>query len=142
MNSKKYLDTSTKTTLLAQIIFITVIAGTILVFEYFFNKTPSEIKNNEATVLLDFDDMKRMFVGEVAEQMTILDALNAAVTAGKIKLNYTIDNSDGTKLAEINDHTIEANKTFQFYLNKKKIDATKINRTYIRPGDKVTIKLE
>jgi len=75
--------------------------------------------------------------------MTILDALNMAMTAGKIKLNYALGENNQTRVMEINDHLNKVgNKHFAFFLNDKWIDSENLNKTKIKPGDSVVIKYE
>jgi len=150
MNSKKSQNTSTSRTLLTQIIIVAVIAGGILLFERLFNNGSSLVNEgsmdessvDEAVLFIDFDNMQRTFRGEVVERMTILDALNASVTAGKIEFRYFVDGSNNTKITEINDHFAEENDQFTFYINSEKIDTSNLNRIYIQPGDEIIIRLE
>ncbi len=144
MSSKKLQDTFPNKTLLVQVIFIALIVGGVLFFEFFF-KGPSMTDNEvsgEATLLIDFDNMQRMFTGEVVDGMTILDALNASVAVGQIKLKYHVDRDNNTEVKEINNHTANENIQFTFYVNSRKIDLNTLNKTYIQPGDMITIRLE
>lgn len=132
-------------TLIARIIFVAILAGAIFIFDRFYGKEPSAFKNvskNEAALFIDFDNMKKVFAGEVVEGMTVLDALNASVAAGQIKLTYHVDISNNTKVTEINNHEANGNEQFTFYINSRKIDPSELNKTHIKPGDKITIKLE
>jgi hypothetical protein len=83
-----------------------------------------------------------MFTGEVIDEMTLLDALNASFAAGKIKLTYHVDDGNNTKVTEINDHEADDEEQFTFYINTRKLDPSELNKTQIHPGDKITIKLE
>ena len=145
MNYKKSQGISINKTLIAQIIFVAVIAGGILFIDRFFKlEFPSVDKNSgkSAALLLDFEDMKRMFEGEVTEKMTILDALNVSVAAGQVKLQYVVDADNNTAVVEINDHIVSGGKNFTFYVNERKIDTKDLNRTFVNPGDKIIVKLE
>src|SRR3989344_4457241 len=143
MNYKKSQGTSINKTLVAQIIFVAVVAGVILLFGRFFKieSSPAD-KEGGAALLIDFDNMKRMFEGEVTEKMTVLDALNASVTAGQIKLRYVVDANNNTTVFEINDHIAIGDKNFSFYVNEEKVDTKDLNRTFINRENKITIKLE
>jgi len=145
MSSKKYPDIFTNQTLLIQIIFVVIIIGGVMLFEnlsdgelFFVNNKSS----GEATLMIDFDNMRRAFKGEVAEKMTILDALNASVTAGQIKLTYAVDSDNNTSVVEVDGHSTVPNKNFSFYLNDDKVNIEDINKTHINPGDQITIRLE
>lgn len=144
MNYKKFQGISINKTLATQIIFVVAVASVILIFEKLSDKEPfAEFdKSKEAALLVDFDNIKRMFAGEVIGGMTILDALNASVAAGQIKLTYYVDSDNNTRVKEINDHTTNRDIQFTFYINSRKIDQSELNKTPIRPGDKITIKLE
>lgn len=143
MSSKKFLNTFTKNTLVIQIIFIVAIVTGVIIYERFSNEDSLKIMGeNEAALFIDFDNMKRAFAGEVISGMTVLDALNASVAAGKIKLTYHVDKNNNTKVTEINDHKATSDTKFTFYINSKKLDQNKLNKTSIQPGDKITIKLE
>lgn len=144
MNFKK-LRNIFNNTLIVQIIFVVVITGAIFLFERFSGKEDSAFKNvskNEAALFIDFDNMKRVFAGKVVDGMTVLDALNAAVAAGQIKLTYYVDSNNKTKVTEINDHTTNGEAPFTFYINSRKLDPSDLNKTPIKPGNKITIRLE
>ena len=120
-----------------------VVAGVILLFGRFFKieSSPAD-KEGGAALLLDFDNMKRMFEGEVTEKMTVLDALNASVAAGQIKLRYAVDANNNTTVIEINDHVATGDKNFSFHINERKINTKDLNKTFVDPGDKITVRLE
>lgn len=145
MNYKKSQDTSINKTLVAQIIFVAVIAVGVLFLERFFKIEQLPIDKSQgkaAALMLDFENMKRMFEGEVTEKMTILDALNASVAVGQIKFRYTVDGNNNTAVAEINDHIALGDKSFSFYINGNKLNTKNLNRTFVNPGDKITVRLE
>lgn len=145
MNYKKSQSTFINKTLLAQIIFVVAVAVGVLFFERFFKiESPSVDRNqgNTAALMLDFENMKRMFEGEVTEKMTVLDALNASVAAGQIELRHTVDVNNNTSVVEINDHLAVGGKNFSFYINEKKFNTKDLNRTFVNPGDTITVRLE
>jgi hypothetical protein len=145
MNYKKSQDTSINETLIAQIIFVVVVTIGVLFFERFFKIESSSVdksRGQAASLMLDFENMKRMFEGEVVEKMTILDALNASVTAGQIKLLYTVDINNDTAVVGIDDHIAVGDKNFSFHINGKKLNTKDLNRTFVDPGDTITVRLE
>jgi len=130
----KFIDGSSKTAV--QIIVLVAFIGAIFL-------VGSSSRSNEAEVSIDFGDRVRVFQGEVTENMTILDALTAAVVAGDVPLLFSIDTAkDVTQVtaspsaAEL----IEAKK-IQFYVNGSLINGAKIHQTPIRPKDKIVVKL-
>ena len=145
MNYKKSLKPFFKNRHLIEIASIVV----LLILASVFKITVDNLKdaensgNNLATLAINFDNLKRSFEGEVVADMTILDALNMAMTAGKIKLNYALGENNQTRVMEINDHLNKVgNKHFAFFLNDKRIDSENLNKTKIKPGDSVVIKYE
>lgn len=145
MSSRRSHNTFINNTLLVQIIFVSLVVSGVLIFEKKLNigsfRNGGSSKG-EASLIVDFGDIKRAFEGEVVEKMTILDALNASVAAGNIKLRYTVDSNNNTTIMEINSHQATKEKGFQFYINGKKINSNDLNKTMIRSGDKVVIKYE
>lgn len=128
-----------------QVIFIAAVVGIIFFVERFFDKEAPTIMDglsNESALSIDFNDMQRMFTGEVIDGMTVLDTLNVALAAGKIKLTYYVDSNNNTKVKEINDHEADGDAQFSFYVNSHKIDSSKLNKIQVHTGDKITIKLE
>jgi len=145
MNYKKFQDTSINKTLVAQIVFVVIIVGAVFVFDRFYGKELSVFKNvskNEAALFIDFDNMQKVFAGEVIDGMTVLDALNASVVAGQIKLTYYVDIDNNTKVTEINNHAAHGDAQFTFYINSQKLAPGELNKTQVKAGDKITIKLE
>jgi len=131
--------------IVAQIIFVIVIVSGIFIFDRFYGTESSVLKDvskNEATLFIDFDNMQRIFKGEVSGEMTVLDALNASVIAGKMKLYYVVDGNNNTTVTEINDHVAEEGREFRFYINNKIINTKDLNKTSVSPGDEITIRLE
>jgi len=142
MKYKKLLTTFFKTSLFAQITLLISLIG----FIYFF-KPSFDLSNNNssdlATLFINFETEKRFFEGEVVKDMTILNALSAAVSVGKIKLNYTLDASGNVNIMEIDGHTNGVdNKYFVFYLNSKKVTTKNLNRELVHRGDQIEIKNE
>jgi len=131
MSYNLFQNSSSKKLVITQVIFVLIIAGGLLVFDKFFNQKDvpaGEGTDNKATLLV--------------EGMTILDALNASVAAGRTALVYTVDSSNNVTVTKINDHTAVKDKNFSFYLNDEKIATEDINRTGVRVGDKIIIRLE
>ncbi len=93
-----------------------------------------------ATLAVNFETEKRFFEGEVYDGMTILDALNMAVSVGQIKLNYVLDDKNQTQIMELGGHTnnIEG-KNFSFYLNNQKVDSQNLNKVRLKAGDRIEI---
>ncbi len=116
-----------------------VLMGIILFFKPSFNS--SDINSASlATLVINFETEKRFFEGEVIKDMTILDALSMAVSVGKIKLNFVIDESGNVNVKEIDGHINGAgNKYFVFYLNSKRVALKNLNKEVIHNGDRIEI---
>jgi len=144
MNYKKSLSSTFRKSHLVEIGAIIA----LLVIASLFKVTVDNLKedrgnNGLATLAINFDNLKRSFEGEVIENMTILDALNMAMAAGEIKLNYALDENNQTSIMEINDHMNKVGNThFTFYLNGKLVDSRDLNKTRIKAGDEIVIKYE
>jgi len=142
MKYKKLLINFFKKPVFAQIILLILLVGVISLFKPLFN-FPNNSTPEMATLFINFETEKRFFEGEAVKGMTILDALNMAVSVGKIKLNYTIDESGDVDVMEIDGYTNGmGGKYFTFYLNSKKIATKNLNREVVQNKDKVEIRNE
>ena len=133
-----------KKTIFAQILLIILVIGSIVFFKLSLNLVDTDNDDgNLAVLFINFNNQKRFFEGEVVEDMTMLDALSVAVSVGKIKLNYAIDNSGNVRVAEIDGHTNGTdNKYFIFYLNSKKVSVEDLNKEVVHGGDRIEIQNE
>ena len=142
MKYKKSLTNFFNKTLFAQIILLIALVGIVYFFKLSFN-LPNNNVSNLATLFINFETEKRFFEGEVVKDMTMLDALNLAVSVGKIKLNYVIDKSGDVNVMEIDGHVNGVgNKYFIFYLNYNKIMPKDLNKKSVHNGDKIEIRNE
>lgn len=140
--NKKLLIGFFKKTFFAQIILLIVAIGIFSLFKPSIDLSNSSA-SDMATLVINFETKKRFFEGEVIKDMTILDALNAAVSVGKIKLNYVIDRSGNVNVMEIDGYTDGIGyKHFAFYVNFEKIDMEDLNKKFILNGDKIEIRNE
>lgn len=141
MSYKKYLKSFSRN--LRRSEFAPIIA--LLIFALIFNVSVNKLKQGEdrgglATLAVNFETGKRLFEGEVYTGMTILDALNAAMSVGKIKLNYALDDKNQTQIMEIDGYTNNTGgKSFLFYLNNKEVAPQNLNKVRIEAGDKIEI---
>ena len=145
MSSKKSFKPIFKERYIVEIISIVVLLVIASLFKLSVDhvKSTDNSTNRLASLAVNFTSLNRYFEGEVIENMTVLDALNMATAAGKIKLNYALDNKNRTKVMEINDHLNQVGgKNFVFYLNNNKIDSKDLNEIDLKAGDKVVIKYE
>ncbi len=142
MKYKKLLTSFFKKPLFAQIILLLALVGAIYVsklsFDFSNNNTPGL-----ATLVLNLETGKRVFEGEVVKNMTILDALSAAVSVGKIKIDYAIDKNGNVNVIELDNHINGAgNKHLVFYLNSGKIATGDLNKKMVHNGDRIEIRNE
>lgn len=100
-------------------------------------------RSNEAALLLAFENggQGRMFVGEVVNGMTILDALITSAAAGNIQLKYNI-NDNGAVVLGLNGYDLNNGKQLAFYLNGHKINESEIHLTRVKPGSKIIVSVE
>ena len=142
MKYKKLLTGFFKKPLFAQIILLMALAGIISFFKPSFDFSNGNT-SGLATLVINLETEKRVFEGEVVKAMTMLDALNAAVSVGNIKLNYAIDKSGDVNIMEIDGHTNGVdNKYFVFYLNSKKVAAKDLNKKPVYNRDRIEIRNE
>ena len=92
----------------------------------------------KAELMIDFGDgNKRAFEGEIVENETPVDALNQASKIGNF--SYKIDEKNN--LSAINNFTGDKDKTWQWYLNDKKMDSL-IDGVVLKSNDKILVKYE
>jgi hypothetical protein len=116
-----------------QIVAVVVLVAALLVFE--------ELNRKTATLTIDIDGEKRTFQGEIVEGMTMLDALNASVLAGGIKLQFAIEDN-GAKILEFDGYVSEeANSDVYFYLNSEVMSIYEINKAFLRKDDHVLVRV-
>ncbi|GEM_PF-1325210 len=143
MKYKKLLTNFFKKPLFAQILFLIALIGVIYFFKLSFTLSRNNNTSNLATLAINFEKEKRFFEGDVVKDMTLLDALNAAVSVGKIKFNYAIDESGNVNVLEIDSHTNKVgNKYFVFYINSKRVPTKDLNKETIHNGDSIEIRNE
>lgn len=101
-------------------------------------------KSKEASLLLSFEGNKgRMFVGEVNEGMTILDALVVSSNAGQIRLKYNIGADGKVIIYGLDGYDPDSSdKKMIFYLDQRRIDTEQIGSVLISPGDSIEVRLE
>ncbi len=92
-----------------------------------------------ATLILAFDNIERTFEGETTPGMTILDAMVVSTKAGKISISYWINNKNETTVKALDDHKTISDLTV--YLNSRKINIKELNKTLIKPGDIIKVRL-
>jgi len=95
----------------------------------------AEIAENEASLIINYEETKRAFAGEVTDNMTILDAVRTSAKAGNFDFDYQED-----VLKRIDE--IEQNeKKWNAYLNGTEIQGS-LDKVLIKAGDKIELKLE
>ncbi|MDO8658699.1 MAG: hypothetical protein Q7K55_08210 [Candidatus Levybacteria bacterium] len=142
MKFKKSFNNLFKKNLFYQILLLVVLVGVISFLKLSSNLSDNNT-SNLATLVINFETEKRFFEGEVIKDMTILDALNAAISVGKIRLNYIVDADGDVNVMEIDGHTNGINgKYFVFYLNSTKVAPKDLNREVIHNSDSIEIRNE
>lgn len=120
-----------------------IASGLIIYFGYApESKMPAkeQIGENEASLLIDFGAKKRMFIGEVTGNMTVLDAL-AYSAGGETFSNFSYSFDPSSKaLAAIDDFSNNG-KHWTVYVNGVKTDKP-LDETILKAKDEVELKLE
>ncbi len=138
----KLLTNFFKKPLFIQIAFLVALLGIVSLFKLSFN-LPGNDTPGLATLVINFETEKRSFEGEVFQDMTILDALNMALSVGKIELNFSIDESGDVSVTQIDGYTTKtSSEHFIFYLNSHEIAVKDINKKELHDGDTIEIRFQ
>lgn len=127
-----------KETVAVQILLAVVIVTSIWFLNWTLGLFPSSGNSQYASLVIQHENTRRVFEGEVVEGMTILDALGASSVAGKIELQYDYTDNGKTEIKKINGYTQDL-RSVKFFLNNKEIKSEDIGITPIHPGDRVEI---
>lgn len=97
---------------------------------------------NTAQLTIDFgNNQRRAFKGQLVSGMTVLDALNASVLAGKIPMAFEMA-QDKIKIISLDDHrNVTEDPRVSFKVNNQVINASDINHIMVQPKDKIEVKL-
>ena len=120
--------------LITATLLILVISGAV-VFWFSSQKTG---RDGSVVLTIDFGNgEKRAFEGDIVENETVLDALILVSKAGDFR--YKLDKK--MNLAAIETFTATGGKTWQWYINDKKV-AKPLNETILKADDRILIKYE
>lgn len=127
------------------LIFIAIlflILSTIVIFQpsflKFWPKTKSPQIIGKAVLTIDFgNDTKRIFEGDIINNETFVSVLIQASKAGNF--SYKLD--EKSNLAAIENYTNDKTKSWQWYLNNKKVNGF-IGEIIINSNDEILIKYE
>lgn len=140
MNYKPSIDFF-KETRFIQLVLIIVAVALIWFLKWSFNPdTPLAGPLGEASVILNIKNEERIFKGETTEGMTNLDALSAAAEAGKVNFLYELDKNNLVKFVVISDYKTP-DTPFSFLLNDQEVNFKELNKTNIKAGDVLKIKI-
>ena len=123
-----------------QKLFLLIIA---LVALNFININFNGQKNTtgQATLMLYLDEnAKREFVGEVSDNMTMLQVLNSSATGGGFDFRYTLEKLGKVKLYSIDGRNDNSGKRWLFFLNGQPVATGDLNMTPIKTGDLIEAK--
>jgi hypothetical protein len=120
--------------LIAQIILVAVFIGTLFVLD--------GLSRNYATLTLQVGSQQRMFQGEVVPGMTLLDALNASALAGRIPLQFLIDQNNKTKIIVLGSFGEVVDEKIQFFVNQRLIPLEAIHTVPINARDRIDVTID
>ncbi len=86
-----------------------------------------------AKLVLDYDNQQRVFQGPLSEQMSFIQALYVAATAGKFDFRYATDH-DRTHVMSIDGHADDG-KHWYFYRNNQEIDQSVLHQQIVHERD-------
>ena len=120
--------------ILFQIVLVLLVLGGFVVFD--------RAARGNAQLIVDLGSQKRVFEGEVIRGMTVLDALNAAVVAGDIKLEFMVDEEGRTRILALDGHSADAVRRLAFWVNDNPIESARINSIEVKSRDRIIVKVE
>ncbi|MDP2647890.1 MAG: hypothetical protein Q8P35_01450 [Candidatus Yanofskybacteria bacterium] len=134
MNNSSFSPSSSHSTKLSwQIIAILGVLG----FLYLVSPTPGE-----ATLVFDLGNQSRTFKGDVVQNMTVLDALNAASIAGNITFQFVVDENNGIRVIALDQYTFSAGADgLIIFKNDERLELSRLNQIIIRPNDRITVRV-
>ena len=118
------------------LVFISIITGWFYLTK---NESPP------ARLEMYIGDQRRMFEGDVTENMTVLDALYASALAGNIVFQYSIDRTNNeAKILALDGHTPRSigKDDITVYVNNNRVSLKKIHSMKIGPGDHIIVHLK
>ena len=124
------------------VIVVFVIASALIIY-YGFAPDKGEwggklnFQHNDASLLIDFGDKQRMFVGDVVEDMTVLDALEFSSESSDLKYNFDPKMKNLAAIDSFSNNGSMWNIYMNGSLMKKSPDEIKI-----KAGDAVELKFE
>jgi hypothetical protein len=106
-----------------------------------FNK--GQVQNQQAALVLYFDQtQKRIFEGDVTDNMSVLQALYASSLAGNFDFRYSVERSGKIQLYKIGDKINDLGGQWYFYLNGNPINIGDIDLQKINKGDLIEAKYQ
>ena len=115
------------------IVVLLVAMGVIFYFVGPFGKP--KIAENEAILTINYGEVKRAFIGQVIDNMTILDVIRTSAKAGNLDFDY--EEGILKRVGEFEKNE----KKWNAYLNDSKIQES-LDKVLIKTGDKVELKFE
>jgi hypothetical protein len=91
-----------------------------------------------ASVTFHLGKESRAFQGEIVTGMTVLDALNAATLAGKITLQFSLDEHGTVHILDLGG-AHPAEDQIRIMVNGERIPTAKIGSTTLRAHDRVEV---
>jgi len=100
-------------------------------------------ESGQATVTIQWPvGQTRTFEGDISANMTILDAFNAAALVGNIKFQFEVDDSNKTKIVQLDEYGPDSLEfELKFFINDKAIIVDDLNTVYVRPGDHIKVNI-
>lgn len=95
-----------------------------------------------ARLEIEGEGYKRAFEGEVVDNMTALEVIQASAAAGNISFKYDFQ-GDNLVVKSFNGFTLgNTSKSIIFYLNSSQVEAKKLHAISIKDGDVVFVKIK
>jgi hypothetical protein len=117
-------------------ILLAIVLILISIFSLIFFKT------GKASLTIIVGEQKRTFEGPIFKNMSLLEAVQAAALGGNFDISFSKNELGQVEFSKIDGGQVSNKKTWHFFLNGRPVDASRSDRIYLKPDDKVEAKYE
>lgn len=129
-------DIISRETTIAQVALVIVIILVVAIIGWT-SSTTKDVALATVYVQIGIGGQERAFEGGITEGMTVLGAIDVATTTGKIDFEYDLSKNNQASILNIGGHR----DSFEIYLNSKKLTSGEVDKTQVRAGDRIEIKI-
>lgn len=135
---KSFFKRLSKKPTVYQIYLILILVFLLPVFQFTISsfKPPAAA---QARVVMAFKSSIRTFEGEIAEDMTALEAVTAATRAGNMAFKYGFDKNGRVKILQLGPYQSSGNRVLVMTLNNQPLKIPEISSVLVKNGDVINI---